>query len=472
MLLLALLTAFAADPFEAVDQAPTPTAKLELLLPLAEDESNAAEAWVRIAEALAESPPLAVLAYARAFEADPEARGAAAALELADRIGDLSIVALPLAARASSPGEGDTASLNALRIARALFRAGELSETATWLGRVDGDSPAFAEAESLRGVLLATRGKPAEALAPLQVARALGTTLEKGRLFDDKLVLNIARAYYADDNYGQAIYHYSLVPRDSIYWPEARFEKAWAHFRAGDAPGAIGELETHASPFFDSLWFPEAAMLQAQGLYVMCRYGSAIEEMNVYQERYEPRIEAIDRALGEVDEAGAVADVRSWLDGGSSTLPDYLLRPYRGEDRLGDALTALDAYRSAAERTNGFGDHADTLKGWAVERADALEKIEGGRILARIQRERKEASGMLADLELARIDILDRESRMYERAAATGQITPLDRKAELKKVARDKKGYRVWPFQGEYWLDELGWYTVTGRSMCPPEKAK
>lgn len=470
MLVLWLLTAFAANPFAEVDQATTPTAKLDLLLPLTEKDTTASEAWSRTARALSDEPALAVLAWAKAFEADPDSEGAAEALELADGIGDVDVVALHLADRAEAPGEGDARSLNALRIARALFRDGQLSATDTWLKRVDSDAPAFADSESLRGVLLATRGKPSDALVPLQTARALGTTLEKGRLFDDKLLMNIARAYYADKNYGQALYHYALVPRDSVYWPEARFEKAWSHFRAGDAAGAIGELETHQSPFFDELWFPEAAMLRAQSLFVMCRYGSAIDAMDAYQKRYEPRIEAIDRALGGIDAQGAFDDVVQHLEGAASTLPGILLRPYRGEDRFANARRAVAAYREAAGDTGTFGDRAEILTEWAETRAEAIAEREGARVLDRVKRQRSEVSGMLADLELARIDILDRESRMYERAAATGQLEPLDRKAELKKVARDKKGYRVWPFEGEYWVDELGWYTVTGRSMCPPEK--
>lgn len=473
-MLVWLLTALAAGPFDTVDSATTTAAKVDALVPLAAEEATAAEAYSRLGSTLAADgkPALAVLAYAKALALDPEGPGAAEALALAQTVGDVDLVALALQERKDAPGEGDAKSQNAYLVARALLRDGQLSRSEDWLKRVGGDTPAFADAESLRGVVLAQKGKHTDALVPLQTARALGKTLEKGRDFDDRILMNLARSHYADKNYGQAIYHYALVPRDSLYWPEARFEKAWAHFRAQDAAGALGELQTHQSPFFDELWFPEAWMLRAQSLFVMCRYGAAIDAMDAYEGRYKPVLEELERALGTMDDRGAWTAATTWLDGGTQPLPEMVLRAYRGEDRLASARTAVAAYRAAATDTSGLGTKASTLAGWATARADAIEKTEGDRIFQRVKSQRTELGEMMAGLELARVDILDRESRMYERAAATGTLEPVDRKAQLKKVSREKKGFRVWPFEGEYWLDELGWYQISALSMCPDNQGK
>jgi tetratricopeptide (TPR) repeat protein len=469
--LFGLLWTAAAGDFDAVDAATTPAAKVEALVPLLEGDT-AAEAWQRLGQAfvLSGKLPLATLAYAEALALDPELEGVGAAVAIADEVGDVGPLAVAMAQREAALGTGDQASANAVLVARELLRDGQLTRAQEWLGRVSADSPAFADAESLRGVVLAAKGQNSDALAPLQTARAMGKTLDKGRRFDDKLVMNIARAYYGDKNYGQAIYHYSLVPRDSIYWPDARFEKAWAHFRAGDVPGAIGELQTHQSPFFDALWFPEAWMLRTQSLFVMCRYGAAIEAMDAYEARFTPVLEDLDRGLTALDEAAAFADVTTYLEGGDPKLPELVLRAYRGEDRIASRRKAVARYREAATQTGDLGAAADRFAALATERADAIEREEGARILARVERNKSELADMISGLELARIDILDRESRMFERAAATGSLETPDRKAELKRISREKKGFRVWPFEGEYWLDELGWYQVNALSLCPPEK--
>lgn len=468
--MLALLSLFAAfaGPFDAVDQAGSTSEKASALLELTEGETGA-EAYSRLGALLADEgqPALAVLAYTRAFELNPDAEGADKALTLASEIGDVGPLALALADRASAPGDGDAASAHAMHVARELLRDDQLTKAGTWLARVDADSPAFADGESLRGVVLAARGKHTEALVPLQTARALGKTLEKGERFDAKLLMNIARAHYAGKNYGQAIYHYSLVPRSSEYWADARFEKAWAHFRAEDVPGAIGELQTHQSPFFDELWFPEAWMLRAQSLFVMCRYASAVEAMDAYEARYQPILDDLAKSLEGMGPIDAYDDVVAYLDGGSPKLPEAVVRTYRSEDRIASVQQAVKAYE--ASDASGFGDVAETLDGWADARVTALKEREGQRFLARANRQREELGGMIAGLEIARIDILDRESRMYERAAATGQLERPDRSAELKKIQREKRGYRVWPFQGEYWVDELGWYQVSALSACPEQ---
>lgn len=471
IVLLALLSALAGD-FDAADSAATPAAKADVLLPLTETEDTAAEAWMRLATTFLTTGklPLASLAYAEALRLDPDIEGADAALQIADGLGDAAPVALAMQDRAKAPGTGDQQSANAVIVARELLRDGQLTKAEAWLKRVSADSPAFADSEAIRGVVLAAKGQNAEALAPLQTARAMGKSLEKGERFDEKLVMNIARAYYGDKNYGQAIYHYSLVPRDSIYWPEARFEKAWAHFRAGDVPGTIGELQTHQSPFFDELWFPEAWMLRTQSLFVMCRYGAAIEGMDAYEARFQPVLEDLDRVLGTLDANGAYTAVTTYLDGQATDVPELVLRSYRAEDRIAEARKAAATYTTAAGSTSDLGANADHFAKMLTDRASALQSREGKRVLERIGRDRKELADMISGLELARIDILDRESRMFERAAATGVLEQPDRKAELKRIAREKKGYRVWPFQGEYWADELGWYQVNALSLCPPAK--
>ena len=46
----------------------------------------------------------------------------------------------------------------------------------------------------------------------------------------DIIILNVARSYFAMKNYPLAAEFFAKIPRDSIYWPEAQFERAWAHF--------------------------------------------------------------------------------------------------------------------------------------------------------------------------------------------------------------------------------------------------
>jgi tetratricopeptide (TPR) repeat protein len=321
--------------------------------------------------------------------------------------------------------------------------------------------------------VLSNQGKHAEALAPLQSARALAATANRGERHDTKLLLNLARAYYANKNYGQAIYHYMQVPRSSEFWADAHFEQAWAHFRGQDMTGTLGLLHTSTSPFLEQVWAPEAHMLRAQSLFMMCKFTSAIEAIDTFEQQYHPVQAELDAALVGLDAVGAWNDVTGWLDGGTSKLPVRVIRRYQAEDRLAERRRAVGVYDAELGKTAVAGARADRVASLVQGRRDALIADEGARILDAARTRSRELADLLTGIELARIDILQLSSRMYERAAATGEaVEHGDRIGKLRELRKRQKGYDVWPFEGEYWADELGWYQVDARSDCPESMAR
>ncbi len=482
-LLLSLLTAQGAT-FDDVDAATSDPDRLAALQEVLDDESLAddhAEAWARAANTMraAGQDEAALLAFGKAFEAGhASGEDAVSAVEIADDIGDHAVVAGPigileagsarkLVKEIDKAADKDARSHVAYVVAREMLRDDRLGPAIDWLKRVDGESPDFADAEGLRGVVLAQQGKNEKALVPLQTAKALMT--QRDERFQQKTLLNLARAYYGTRNWGQAIYHYKQIPRDSEYWPEAHFEQAWAHFMGADMPGALGLLHTHGSPFFESLWFPEADMLRAQALFLLCKFDSAVVEIDRFENRYLPLSEEMDAAIAQLDDEKAFDDLVTFLDGGDPELPALVLRTYRNEDRIAEARAAIDRYESASTGVSGLGDLDDTARGWLEDRAESLREREGARILARAKSERERLGDWLTGLELSRIDILQLKADLYTKAAATGEIEDVtaDRIGKLRNLSKARgSGWQVWPYQGEYWADELGWYQVDTRSSC------
>ena len=109
------------------------------------------------------------------------------------------------------------------------------------------------------------------------------------------LDLNIARTYFALGNWGRAMEYYGRVPRSDAAWPEAQFERAWAHFRADDMPGTVALLITHDSPFFEDWYFPEGELLRAQALFLMCKFPQTTKEIDEFQASYAPILARLDR---------------------------------------------------------------------------------------------------------------------------------------------------------------------------------
>ena len=124
-------------------------------------------------------------------------------------------------------------------------------------------------------------------------------TSEEGTVdFRNVVELNLARAYYAAQNWGRAIQYYGMVDRGSTYWPEAQFEIAWAHFRGEDMPGSLARLHSLQSPFFGDDWyFAEADLLRIYALFMMCKFPDASDRADVFAEKYEPIADELARSL-------------------------------------------------------------------------------------------------------------------------------------------------------------------------------
>jgi hypothetical protein len=72
---------------------------------------------------------------------------------------------------------------------------------------------------------------------------------------------------------------------------------------------------------------------------------------------------------------------------------------------------------------------------------------------------------MLTNSEMFILDILRMKQQMFEQAALTGK--ELEAAKAVKRTERIRKGWQEWPFEGEFWADELGYYKVDVVPSCP-----
>lgn len=334
---------------------------------------------------------------------------------------------------------------------------------------VSANSKWALDAEVLRGVALAQQARYTDALEPLLAAR---DKAQSGRdeHFQNVLDLNIARTYYASGNFGRAMEFYGKVDRADTAWPEALFERAWAHFRVEDMTGTLAVLLTHHSPFFADWYFPEAELLRAQSLFLMCKFPDTKVTIDAFQARYKPTHEGLKSGLGQLDAKGAFADARALVDGTPTKLPKDVLRRFLWEERFASAVDAVklaDEDLVKLERL-ASSTYAARPKALLLARRDARVTEEGERVLSVARDAEVDLADMLTGIELTRVDILTYEARLYEQAAVLGGLPEEEDLGKLRKE-QTRKGKRVWPFQGEYWADELGWYRVTARPDCPAD---
>ncbi|MGC6515699.1 MAG: tetratricopeptide repeat protein [Myxococcota bacterium] len=387
-------------------------------------------------------------------------------LELSSTFDEDVFVGQALSSRMALPMSNDTRAGVALRIARSAFSDGEWGTAMGMLPLVPETGPLGREAMVLKGVILTQQGKHGEALAPLLAARQRADREGADPHEKNTLTLNVARTFYASGNYGRAMEYYARVPRSDAYWPQAHFERAWAHFRSDDMPGVLGLLNTHTSPFFEDWYWPEAEMLRAQSLFLMCKFPAATDAIDAFQARYEPMEEQIGSTLGKLTPENALVDGRRWLQGESTALPAAVMRPLSWDKGFQNTVKALDTGNTELQQIRSVEAPWAAHAGAALAaRLETRSEAAGRDIIDTARDARAELRDLLEGLELTRVDLLTLQSRLFDRAAAGEKITYDETLGNLRKLRR--KGKRVWPFQGEYWADELGWYVVTARPECP-----
>jgi tetratricopeptide (TPR) repeat protein len=351
-------------------------------------------------------------------------------------------------------------------VALLAYRAGELAEAAQRLhGVVPGSAP-FARALLLQG-LLAQRGQPEKAIEILRGVLRLsdeGTYRDLLRL-REIAHLNLGRTLYGLHRYAEASAEYAAVPRFSRHWDEALFEGAYSDLKSGDKGSALGRLHGLHSPHLSDEFAPESENLAAAIYFGNCLYPQVREAVKRFEARYLPMRDQV-KALLDPD-----PPLLAWvaLLRGTPGLPSPVLRHLLKNERIDSMLGYLARLDDEASRVESAGDLPQ-----GVERSDLREILASQRALA-VQVAGKFIRGRVLDLAHL-IDVLDREKEIIAFETAKGEKALLDGNVDVREtLARQRllrpemptTGHEYWPFDGEYWPDEIGYYRYTLKNACP-----
>ena len=429
-----------------------------------------AEAYARLGKVLQsfDLPYSALVAYQGALATDAVLTqdSAKTAIALADDVGDTAILEKVFADNLGLEVSAETRSRMAYLAAREAHSRGMYPLALASLTMVVETDPFYPEAKALEGVTQSLLGNPNGALAPLQVALGTGQALKRPARFMNTVRLNLARAYYAASNWPRAIEYFAKVERDSRQWPEAQFERSWAHFRLEDTNGVLSLLQTHDTPFLQEHYFPEASLLRVYSLFLMCKFPEATKEIDQFKAKYEPKIAEL-RAVESRSPADLFDAMSKHVEKGRSDLPRMITWKFEDEDRFNDSLAAVRSAEDEKKRLMNVA--ANPFSGWATDEVEkrrvALIQTEGRRIQSRAKRMADELAQMMNDVEISKLDMMDFERRLFQAASAKGDM--LDKRDTVLRKQRIKPNERYWPWEGEYWADEVGYYRIESKPDCP-----
>ena len=356
------------------------------------------------------------------------------------------------------------------------YTKGNFKDALDLFTAIPEDSEYFARAKFFEGITYVRQyqAKPA--------ADAFKAILRKNEEHPDKTTrefaelanISLARTFYSLHQFPQAVKYFDRVPQTSPEWLSSLFESSWAQFQMDGDSKALGNIHTLNAPFFENDFYPESIILKAVIYFQRCNYERAMAAVAEFNDSYPALKKDIDGVIAKypdnADFYGYVVKIRN----GEGGLPDRVQRAADGA--LSDKTLAKNLdYVAELDRELRQVDKSDPAWKSTAIAGNILQDLTLQKSLAANE------AGSLARERLRRLsteiqDLVKQAIKIeYETLnAQKGQLSALSkgessnahggRKPQLDVVADEE--HEKWPFDGEYWQDELGYYRVKVLDQC------
>lgn len=293
-------------------------------------------------------------------------------------------------------------------------------------------------------------------------------------------ILGQARVYYQKKDFEKAVDLYREIPRDTTQWHDSLFERSWAMLRIAKFRSALSNFHTLHSTYYKDFYLPETLLMRSIVYLYICRWDEMEKTLDLFDRVYKPMHKSVFDIISQdqtdefyFTEIKKVSQaLKEKADKNPETRNPYVL--LRQVLKEGDIqknlkyLTRLEQEQSIINKLSGK---------WQKSTIGVYAKK---RMMRRMANTKSEVSRLVQKhLRFLRSDLrrLIEEADFLKLELVTGQKEAVRKtiagKGIQENVAQQsgreffvQNGYEYWPFQGEYWLDELGNYHYVGVQNC------
>src|SRR5712664_822571 len=358
-------------------------------------------------------------------------------------------------------------------VATIQVRRGNLERARRLLLSVPPDSEVYPKSRYLLGVVMIDPKFPggpreAEALSAFESVLALPaqgrSDLENTRQL---ALLAVGRLYYGQRQYGKAVEAYDRIPRFSRFWNQALFENGFARFQNDDPGGALGSLQALHAPQFAGAFEPESWILKSTIYYFNCLYDEARGSLEEFGRIYLPMAEALRPLLGPNER-----DVRDFfrvVSDPAAGIPRPILLWVRSSERMiavFEVLAQIEKEKAALRSESRWrsGRMGPELIAALDQNADTLRQVGGQLAKNRLVEAAENIKGFADQAEIIRFEITKAEKELAESGIDQKKLLA---EQKLYRPAMPGEDWNYWKFQGEFWIDEIGYYQYTLKRGCP-----
>lgn len=297
-------------------------------------------------------------------------------------------------------------------------------------------------------------------------------------------ILSMARVYYQNKKWDKAIEYYRNIPRDTWQWHDSLFEQSWAMLRSGRYfRSALSNFHTLHSSYYDDRYAPESLLLRGMVYLFICRYDEMGKVLGLFDKIYKPVNSRIKRFassassksyLDEVmkGEANYQAGRNKEKPKFTTRLPKLVLDEIINKPNVRRNLNYIKALEGELARmdkltvgwkTSGIGKYAKRV---VDKRMRSTKNVIGKQARNHLRRVKSELRDFFEQSDFLKFEMISgKKETLRKEIAGKGVVK--------KQITEDEtrsyfigNGFEYWPYQGEYWLDELGNYHYVGVQAC------
>ncbi|MBY0452121.1 MAG: hypothetical protein K2P92_03730, partial [Bdellovibrionaceae bacterium] len=280
---------------------------------------------------------------------------------------------------------------------------------------------------------------------------------------------------------------YRRISKDNSAYRESLTELGWTYLNLSRVRSALSAMQTLHTPFYENFFEPESLVLRAILLNYMCQFDEAEKAVKSFNENYESTLNFLNnwtgqtvtvaKAIAEINYATevlksengeAAADMNSYKGQIPFKVTRSILKDSRMKNLYDTYIMVRDESR-LAKKSLGTSKNSLSL---------FLDKIYAGRqnyyknelatkfndVILSVE---KNITYYNQQIKFVNYEILEaKKSQLRIKIGANSKTTIND---EQNRNFYVKNGYRYWPFQGEFWLDEVGNYQYLGVNRCEQE---
>jgi tetratricopeptide (TPR) repeat protein len=295
-------------------------------------------------------------------------------------------------------------------------------------------------------------------------------------LLRESAFLQLARIHYENRQNRYAIFYYGKMPWGGENWLEGLWEASYAHYRIADYEKTLGNLLTLQSPYFRDEYFPESWVLKAIVYYENCRYPEARKILQDFDSIYSPVFGELESFTGAQKRPEAYFDLideaqkSTATDARSGTLRKIMRLAFTDVNikRLVETIGEIEA-----EMDVGIGERRPEFRQSALAKElgealtaerDQLIQEAGARARQKLEYELDQLRTLLAQALRIQIEVSRKEREALEGSLAAGGQVEVVRDLQFSYAVSDE--HLFWPYEGEFWRDELGTYAYTLTKGC------